>query len=176
MQNLTKGALASITGGVLLLGGAGTLAYWNDAVAVPGVDLESGHLRLVTDVINTGCGGWELDGGAPYAPGDQLVPGDVVTVTCAFTVDAEGNHLVADVQAATPNMTTDAGSTDGSVSVAVADLEVNGSPVTQITSADDGRALLAHIAITFAGSADNDTQGFEATLADLTLTATQIHA
>lgn len=176
MQNLTKGALASAAGGVLLLGGASTLAYWNDAEALPGADLDAGHLRLVTDLTNTGCGGWTLDDGSAYQPGDLLVPGDVVTVQCAFTVEAQGKHLVANIAAATPSLTTDAGSTDGSLSVAVADLEVAGATVTSITSADDGKTLEASVAITFAGSADNDTQGFEATLADLTLTATQIHS
>ena len=89
MNKTTKGAIAAAAAAVLLLGGAGSLAYWTDDATVPGGQVASGHLALLTDGVNTGCSAWTLDGGDPYTPGTTLlVPGDVLTQDCLFTLDA----------------------------------------------------------------------------------------
>src|SRR4051794_15395746 len=99
MKKSSKGALAVGAGVALLLGGSGTLAFWSDSKPITGGAINSGHLRLVTDATNTGCGGWYLDSaeGAPvaYTVGDPIVPGDVLSRDCAYTVQATGNHLRA---------------------------------------------------------------------------------
>ena len=47
MKKSTKGALAAAAAGSLLLGGAGSLAYWTDAETVGGGSIASGHLKLL---------------------------------------------------------------------------------------------------------------------------------
>ncbi len=46
MNKSTKGALAAACGGVLLLGWAGSLAYWTDGTNIDGDSFASGHLQL----------------------------------------------------------------------------------------------------------------------------------
>src|SRR5687767_11072956 len=46
MSKTFKGAGAAIVAGVLLIGGAGSLAYWSDAEGVTGGSISSGELKL----------------------------------------------------------------------------------------------------------------------------------
>jgi alternate signal-mediated exported protein len=41
MNSTTKGSLAAVVAALLLTGGAGTLAYWNDTENVPGGPISS---------------------------------------------------------------------------------------------------------------------------------------
>ena len=52
MKQATKGALVAVTAGALLLGGAGTLAYWNVTPVVTGGTISFGTFTPDT------CGGW----------------------------------------------------------------------------------------------------------------------
>ena len=104
MQKSTKGALAASAAAVLLLGGAGSLAYWTDAATVDGGSITSGHLKLTTP----SCGGWTIDGGAAFnATTGRVVPGDTLTKVCTFSVDASGDHLKANFTAAAAANTGD---------------------------------------------------------------------
>lgn len=187
MRKTTKGAFAAATAGVLLLGGAGSLAYWTDTVDAPGGTIGAGHLRISD---TTTCSSWtydgdEVTGGATFTPGTSvLVPGDVISRDCDVTVEAEGEHLRATVEAtegtntglfagATPTLTLDvsniAASPDGGAT-AFEDL----SP-QEITETNDGDTLRVTTTVTFAGTADNATQDIDSVLDDITLTATQVH-
>ena len=101
MKKVTKGIVAAGLGAALLVGGAGTMAVWTEDETVGGGAINAGHLNLVTDGTNAGCGDWMLDTGesvpSTYTAGDPLVPGDVLTRDCAYTIEAEGNHLRATV-------------------------------------------------------------------------------
>lgn len=174
MKKSTKGAIAAAAAGVLLLGGAGTLAYWTDSETVTGGTVNSGHLALIIDGTNTGCGDWTLDtgeGAATYTAGDPLVPGDVLSRSCAFTIDAEGNHLRATISADTPSLTGDLAD---SLDVGTANLEVNGASATEFTEANDGQALSVDVTVTFDSTVTGDMD-VSATLGDITVTAEQIH-
>ena len=46
MKKSTKGALAAAAAGTLLLGGAGTYAFWTDTATVDGGDIASGSITL----------------------------------------------------------------------------------------------------------------------------------
>ena len=170
MQNSLKGALAAIAGGALLLGGAGSLAYWTDNGTVGGADLESGTLLLGAPA----CDGWELDGGAAYT--DQvLVPGDVLTQSCDFVVEAAGDHLGATFDVVTPTWAASNALT--SELVVAATYEVDGDVVTGtgIDIADDD-VITAAVSVTFTGaSATNASKSIGAALDDITITATQSH-
>lgn len=181
MKKASKGAIAAGVGSVLLLGGGGTLAYWSDADVVQGGTFDSGQLRLETDLVNLGCGAWILDSGESgaqnYDPGDKIVPGDVLTRDCSFTVKAEGEHLRATVGIGSANFTP-GGATGfaGMLSPSVSALRVNGTPVTELTEAHDEQALTVSVTVTFNTAATNATQDLSTVLDDLTITTTQVHS
>ncbi len=60
MKKATKGAIAAAGAGVLLLGGAGTLAYWTADGAAAGSDITAGDLDLTAGT----CSGWTYASGA----------------------------------------------------------------------------------------------------------------
>jgi alternate signal-mediated exported protein len=175
MKKSTKGAIAAAAAGVLLLGGVGTLAFWSDTETVTGGNINSGHLDIATDATNTGCGDWQLDSGESaaltYSAGDPIVPGDVLSKSCAFTIDAAGNHLRATISADTPTLTGDLAN---SLTVGTANLEVNGASASEFTEANDGQPLTVDVTVTF-NSAVTDDEDVSAVLGDITVTAQQVH-
>lgn len=179
MNKATKGALAAGAAGVLLLGGAGSLAYWNATTTVGGADLNSGHLTLSDQTTGTCASApWTLDSaespaGATFDPTtDLLVPGDVITKSCTYTLGATGAHLRATL-AATGGVASGALAPALTVSATFDD---NGTPVTEVNSANDGDTLTAEISVTFKGASDNTTQDQTAALSDYAVTLTQVHS
>jgi alternate signal-mediated exported protein len=176
MNRTTKGALAGGAAAVLLLGGVGTLAFWTDTVTVDGTDVASGHLKLVTP----DCVGWELDGGTPFTGAELLVPGDTLTQVCDYTVDAGGEHLAATFTATGPTDVTGDAPLVAEIGFA-ATYAVNGSPVaaTGVSVVDDD-VVTATLTITWPygtlNNASNVLEGLTASLADVTVVATQTHA
>lgn len=181
MNRSTKGAVAAAAAGVLLLGGAGSLAYWNSEQTIGGGAIASGTLTL-TQELGQVCTDWTLDaagGGTTYTPGTTLVvPGDVITKECDYTVTASGAHLAA-------SLTMDATSITGDADLAAAltpaaTYTLATVPVTtgqSITSTDTGKALHAVITVTFNTATSGVTaQGMTASLADIVVGLTQTHA
>lgn len=82
MNKFAKGSLAAGAGLVLLLGGAGTLAYWNSDVELTGGEVNAGTLALTA---NTEV----LEKAGPV----QLVPGDQQTFTAELSLLAEGDNI-----------------------------------------------------------------------------------
>lgn len=185
MHKNTKAAFAATTAAVLLLGGAGTLASWNDSEIIDGGAIASGELSLTQDEGQT-CTDWALDaaaGGGAFVPGSTLVvPGDVITRTCTYTVNASGEHLAATVDLATPSFTE----TNDLVSALTATATYTRDPGTgavpladdaAITDANDGDVLNAAISVTFSSATSGTTaQQMTATLDALTVSLTQSHA
>lgn len=180
INRTTKATLAAVTAGVLLLGGAGSLAYWNDSKTVTGGAINSGELSLTQEVGQV-CTDWTLDsagGTTTYTPGVTLVvPGDVITKVCDYTVNAAGEHLTAD-------LTMDATSITGSNALAsaltpAATYLLDGVAVASgadITSADDGLVLNAEISVTFDSSTSGLTaQGMVAGLDNIVVSLVQTH-
>ncbi len=178
MRESTKAALAAVTGAALLLGGAGSLAYWTDTESVGGGDLNAGTLALTTDATNIGCGAWQLDAaeipGQTYLTGDPLVPGDVLTRVCSYTITAVGNHLRATVGVSSPSFSGAGGSFGGNLGAAVSAVQVNGAAATEFTDANNGQTLRAEVSVTWS-SAETGNMGASTVLDDLTLTAEQVH-
>ncbi|MCU1481317.1 MAG: hypothetical protein JWQ19_2103 [Subtercola sp.] len=94
MKKIVKGAIAAAAGIALLLGGAGTFAYWNSSQTISGASIVSGNL-LVTDPGPAGV--WTINGGStPISlTGYLIVPGDVLTYKKTMAITATGNNLVA---------------------------------------------------------------------------------
>lgn len=183
MNKSTKGALAAGAAAVLLMGGAGTLAFWTSSQNVDGGAIASGHLRLTADATNVGCGAWQLDSAeqvpVTYNPGDPLVPGDVLTKACAYTLEATGNHMRGALSLSAPTLTPGAGAgTFGTdLQAAISAVTVGGAtlPGNEFTEANNNQAVAATITVTFLGTSGNASQDAQATLEALTLTATQVH-
>jgi alternate signal-mediated exported protein len=91
MRTSLKAALAGVAGAGLLLGGAGSLAFWEDTQTENGGTVEAGTLNLV----DRECSGWVVAGSDPAATvellGDFLVvPGTEVAKTCTFEIEVAG--------------------------------------------------------------------------------------
>lgn len=90
--------LAIAAGTALLLGGAGTYAYWSTETALTAGVIESGDLDLTL-----GDGTWTLAGVLQPATAVtdltdvRLVPGDVLTLTQPITVTLVGDTIAADL-------------------------------------------------------------------------------
>jgi alternate signal-mediated exported protein len=159
---------------VLLLGGAGSLAFWNSTQDVSGANIATGHLKLVSP----DCGdGWILDGGSVYAA-QLLVPGDTLTKVCSFTVDASGEHLTADFDTTAPDLSGDAAllaELDVSATYTVDGVGVAANDVAVV----DGDVIEATVVVDWDyGVLDNDSNvltGLSAALDTITVTATQSH-
>lgn len=184
MNKTTKGSLAAGAAAVLLLGGAGSLAYWTDSATVNGGSVNSGFLTLDDGDCDDS---WVYAAGSasPGATVVNFVPGDIVTKQCTFVIGAEGDNLAATPAIpasvtitptpAAPSFTATVGATYTLAGAAY-------SASTPITEDDDGDALVATILVTIPFGTNeagvplvnaNDTQNITAALADLTVTLTQ---
>lgn len=86
MNKLVKGSIAAAAGISLLMGGAGSLALWNDSVTVSAGTVSSGTL----DVASSTAGTW-----TPTLA--KIVPGDTVVYTQTLTLTAIGDNLKATI-------------------------------------------------------------------------------
>lgn len=91
MNKVTKGTIAAGAAGVLLLGGASTLALWQDAQTIDAGKVSTGVLDLSLGTagawmdISEGAPGTELEG--------TIVPGDKISYTQPVTITAQGDNL-----------------------------------------------------------------------------------
>lgn len=116
MNKLAKGAIAGAAGIALLMGGAGTLAYWNDSsdVLASGQSISSGDLTLGT----SGSAAWTVkpwngtsSGSAvsiPNIASFKMVPGDVVEYAKTVTLEAVGTTLKVELTLAPGSITSTA--------------------------------------------------------------------
>lgn len=178
MKKSTKGALAAGAAAVLLLGGAGTLAFWSDTATIDGGTVDTGTLAL-SDA--------ECDADWVYADGnanagatvDLIVPGDTIAKVCTVEVTATGDNLRAKLETpSTIPITTspDAPSLDAT---ARANYAIEGQQIPDlITSANDGDTVTATLEVEFPFGDEttngNDTQGILAELDELSITLTQV--
>lgn len=93
MNKATKGAIAAGAAGILLLGGAGTLAKWEDTDSIDPASISTGVLTL-----GLGTGTWyDATVGTTGPIADianfDIVPGDTITYTTTATITAEGDNL-----------------------------------------------------------------------------------
>ena len=186
MNKSTKGALAATTAGVLLLGGAGSLAFWSDSITIGGSTISSGHISL-DDTTAGDCAGadWILDNGeatagAVFDPATStLVPGDSITKTCTFDVTAAGDHLRATLAATGGEESAPAAGDDlARTSTTTAVFTVGGATATSITEGNDGDELEAKITLSFpyGATTDNQSQDDSLDLSAYTVALTQVHS
>ncbi|WP_269938278.1 alternate-type signal peptide domain-containing protein [Arthrobacter sp. HY1533] len=91
MNKIAKGAIATGVGIVLLAGGGGTLAVWNQTDIGTQGKISAGDLNLVA-----GTGVWKNAKNEDITIGSyRVVPGEVLTYTQPLTVTLEGDLMVA---------------------------------------------------------------------------------
>ncbi len=146
MNKFTKATIATGAGIVLLLGGAGTFAYWNDSTDLAAGTITSGTLTLEQ---GTDAGVWTdtSDSSTIASIGDFLiVPGDKLVYTKDITVNATGDNLLAVLSADLDDVTGDLGN-DVTVKVEAATPNANVVNATngtvQITATSAGQADIA---------------------------------
>ena len=192
MNKFTKASIATGAGIILLLGGAGTLAYWNDSAAVDGGAITAGTLGI----DSAGAGKWYdvssvgaltdpetqgVDITAAVAGGTFLVvPGDKLVYVESFTVEATGEHLVASIAADAASIDKGTWGADLSASTA---LSIGGTTVSSITDDNDGDTVKVLVTLAFAlnssvgvdAPVNNTSQGTTVDLEDLAIVVTQNH-
>lgn len=178
MNKFTKGAIATGAGVVLLLGGAGTFALWNDEASVNGGTVTSG----VLDITAGTTGSWnDVTSGSPVAISNigafKVVPGDVLEFTQNVQITATGNNLEGE-------LTVDGASITGALASKLdIDFIATGTGVTgsgtdtlTITPGATGVTNLAvKVRVTFpASTTDQVGQNETANLSGLTLLLEQV--
>lgn len=169
MKKTTKGALAAAAAAVLLLGGVGTHASWSDDAQASGTGVGTGHLAI-TDWV---CGDWLLGGTTFTAATDKLIPGDILTRVCTFTLDVEGKNMKAKLSVDVPDLVDGANepvSTDF-ITATGAFSDADGA-IKDTTTFSADQAVTATLSVSVADAA-TVPQNLEATLDTITVTATQ---
>jgi alternate signal-mediated exported protein len=139
MNKLVKGSIAGAAGIILLMGGAGSLAYWNDSAAAGpagGTSITAGTLTITAVNAGTWTKGMYNNAGtqtvAPAAVANlatvRVVPGNRLVYTQAFNVVGTGDDLFFTI-GSTAGAVTASG---GGANQALADV-INGSGLTAFT-------------------------------------------
>jgi alternate signal-mediated exported protein len=91
---MTKGAIVTAAGVMLLIGGGGTLAVWNVQQNAEVGTIASGDLNLVA-----GEGVWTIAGqeGPIDIASYQIVPGDTLTYTQNVDITLDGENISANL-------------------------------------------------------------------------------
>lgn len=171
MKKSTKGALAAAAAGTLLLGGAGSLAYWSESTTVDGGDLASGSITLTSVTCDTDFIHVEDEGDLNPPAVVNIVPGDEITKECTGTLTLVGDHIGATVTLDPASVSSLNGSL-GSEVVATATMT---SPAATVSDAGTYPVTI-DIDVTFPTTVTSETsQTSTASLNALTLVATQTH-
>jgi len=172
MNKATKGALAAVAAGTLMLGGAGTLAYWTGSQNVDGADINTGHLTLGAPdcSVASGTHGWKFNG-ADYVS-QVLVPGDQLTEVCDLTLSLAGDNIGATL--AITGGAIAATGTELTKTVAFAE-GVTPIPSGTVVTGAGTHTYRATVTVTLPTTAVA-SQDLATALSDVTLTASQTHA
>lgn len=181
LSKAAKGAIAAAVAVLLLAGGFGSFALWNDSATLPGGTVNSGELTIATQ----GDGTWTdlnpVDGqSSDWNPTtDTIVPGDKIELGQGVVITATGKNLTADLDVDTSEITGDADlknalditvtlTKEGSADVVI----TPGTPVT-VKSSDAG-TYSAHVVFELPESVSGKTaQNESVDLSKVSYTLTQ---
>jgi len=166
MNKLVKGAVAAAAGIALLMGGAGSLALWNDSVTVNAGTVSSGTL----DVSTGTAGSW-----SPNLA--KIVPGDTVVYTQTLNLSATGDNLKASVSSnigtITNNITGSTATSTFVVKTSPGGVVVN--PTSGVYSLNGTYTVDVTITVAFSSSTANQVgQNATVNLSTLAVTVTQV--
>jgi len=188
MNKATKGALAAAAAGTLMLGGAGTLAYWTGTGTVNGATIVSGQVTMASPVCDNatsaGTHEWKYSGGShdgdDFDPATaEVVPGDVIVKVCDVELTTSGDHIKVKLAANTPALNDAASTLDTELGLTSAWVDTDDdSPVVNNTTTITGAATKTYratVTVTFSSAVTSVTsQSGHAVLDAVTLTATQV--
>jgi alternate signal-mediated exported protein len=142
MKKTTTAAVAATVGAVLLLGGAGTLAYWSDTETSTNQTISSGNLDL--NAITSGQQVWKIqqiaDGmktsSVTVDANTTIVPGDVLTTTVQVPTKLVGTNMKARIDVSDAKVVAlDATKVDGLDKKLVVDVQsINGTVLTTVNN------------------------------------------
>jgi alternate signal-mediated exported protein len=181
MNKLTKGAIAAAAGVILLMGGAGTLASWNSSAnAGSSQTITAGALAVTANAD----GAWK-NGATTITPSTfRIVPGDTLTYTQTFNLNASGNNLLFTL-AATPGAISGvtAGAADvalataltgsGSFTVAGSNIAASTTPGTYKVTTAGTTVITVTYTVAFPYASTNATQTGAVTFGNGAVTVTQ---
>ncbi len=191
MNKLVKGAIATGVGVVLLMGGAGTLAYWNASANTSAATITAGNLSATAAASGVWKSGTTTINPATF----RTVPGDVLTYTQDVTLNASGDNLKFTVGLGTAALTvpttpvapaTTANSTELKNQIAASAVysvsganiaPVSGQPNTFTVSAAGNTTITVTVTLTHAfqsGTINNVSQNGAVQLGANALTFTQV--
>lgn len=169
MNKLVKGSIAGAAGIALLLGGAGTLAYWNSSADLAGTTITAGTLTIEADGVAS----------AVHAADDSavslIVPGDVVEITQGVDISATGDNLKAALDIDTTGLVANdlSGQVSFNVQAFAGAVEVTG--LSNLTATQAASIDSVVVTATFDSTTDEQVgQGMSLDLANLKVTLTQI--
>src|SRR5690606_32654793 len=153
MNKFTKASIATGAGIVLLLGGGGTLAYWNAEAVTDAGEITAGTLGITSE----GDGAWyETSDLVNSIDADTflVVPGDSLTYIETFEVEATGDNLEATVSANAASIVKGEWADQLDVTVSVLDDATTPATISTVTSAYDGRIITVRVTLDFAFDGD----------------------
>jgi alternate signal-mediated exported protein len=166
VNKFLKSSLATTAGVALLLGGAGTLALWNDTAGINAGTVTSG----VLDVTNASAGSWDKTIA-------KIVPGDTITYTDELQLTATGDNLkatvVSNIAAITNNIT---GATVTSTIVVTDSSDAVVTPAAgKYTLGGGSYTATVTLTVTFPTSVSNQVgQDLTTDFRDVVITVTQV--
>lgn len=170
MNKATKGAIAAGAAGILLLGGAGTFALWEDTAAISAGNVSTGELSLA---LTGTAGAWTYEGGESTVT-EGIVPGDVITSTQEAVITASGDNIAGSFTVGTLAGPLPTGVTASISTVETeADLTGTGSLLSFATAGEYSVDVVITLAFDTTGTT---SQGATIDLDDLTLTLTQVNS
>ena len=161
MNKLVKGSIAAATGIVLLMGGAGSLALWNDTASITGGAVTAGTLSIAAPATAPTTDGWKNSAGTviPDISLYRIVPGDSISYTKTLNVTAIGNRLTAAISVdPTSVVAATTGNTAANAALASfitknATFTVNGAAATTISASTTTQTVVVTATINFTSGA-----------------------
>lgn len=185
MKKSTKGAVAAGGAAVLLLGGAGSLAFWTDSKTLDGGAIAAGNMSMTAPDCSAGWVYADSEAGAGTKV-TAIVPGDVVSEECTFTVSGSGDNLSATLDTptsiaytASKTGTTLKATVGATYAIGTTQLDTGATGSATLRAPDDfNKTVTATITVAFpygdtTAVNDNDIQDVTATLNSIAITLTQ---
>lgn len=179
-KKASKGLFAAIAAILLLLGGLGTFALWQDSTSTDSGDIQAGTLDL--NVVDAGT--WrDISNGTADAPTIdpatfRMVPGDTVQFTATYEVLAEGDNLSARITTNVEGANIIPTDLTNWVQVTnTATFDDAPIPAQVITEADNGKEIDVTVTVTFDEATPGQVgQGQTVNLSQLQVTLQQERA
>ncbi len=158
MKKSMKGTIAIAAGIALLLGGGGSLAYWQGTASTSSATIQTGELS----VSLTSGATWQVKRGATTTPianisTFKMVPGDQVIYTVPFQTVAAGTNLTAGGTIAWGGYSSIPAHLTSTATGTYNSTAISGTTFTVVPNATANGSLVFTLTWPFGANATNDT-------------------